>query len=58
MLVQQETAPTAPAVTHCTRYVAPALTAFGRVQDLTSAASAASKLGNGQESSRSWQVRT
>lgn len=48
-----------PEATFRINYMAPTLTEFGRVQDLTSAASGggAGKFGNGQESSKSWQVR-
>lgn len=46
-----------PEATFRINYMAPTLTEFGRVQDLTSAASAAGKIGKGQESSNSWQVR-
>lgn len=58
MSVKQESGLVSPVATNRINYLPPALTEFGRVQDLTSAASAAGKLGHGQESSKSWQVRT
>lgn len=56
MSVQQDQP---PYVTKSARaqYVAPAMSEFGHVRDLTSAASVAGKVGKGQETSNSWQTR-
>jgi hypothetical protein len=58
MLVKQDSGLVSPVAPNRINYLPPMLTAFGRVQDLTSAASGATKLGNGHENSHSWQVRS
>lgn len=60
MSVQQANGPHRPATVSLNKYMPPVFTDFGRVQDLTSKASAAggAKLGNGLETSKSWQIRT
>lgn len=60
MSVQQANGPHRPATASLSTYMPPVFTEFGRVQDLTSQASAGAgaKFGNGQEGSKSWQIRT
>ena len=61
MSVQQANGPHRPATVSLNKYMPPVFTEFGRVQDLTSQASAGAggaKFGNGQEGSKSWQIRT